>query len=96
MKAKTVLLRWSASVSPHARANTGCSTCRDTSWGDFGDYDGDLSRANAIAEYRVTKNFGIFAGYDWFKLDGDHRGSDGLIGLKQEFKGPVAGVTFAF
>lgn len=49
-----------------------------------------------MAEYRFTKNFGIFAGYDWFKLDVDQRGSDGLIGLKQEFKGPVAGVTFAF
>jgi len=68
----------------------------NTSWGSFGDYEGDLSRANAIVEYRFTHNFGIFAGYDWFKLDVDKKGSDGLIGLKQEFKGPVAGVTFAF
>lgn len=68
----------------------------NTSWGDFGDYEGDLSRANAIVEYRFTDNFGLFAGYDWFKLDVDREGSDGLIGLKQEFKGPVAGVTLAF
>ncbi len=68
----------------------------NTSWGDFGDYDGDLSRANAIVEYRFTHNFGVFAGYDWFKLDVDREGSDGLVGLKQEFKGPVAGITLAF
>lgn len=68
----------------------------NTDWGSFDDYDGDLSRANAIVEYRFTDNFGLFAGYDWFKLDVDRSGSDGLIGLKQEFKGPVAGVTLAF
>ncbi|WP_295957624.1 hypothetical protein [uncultured Xanthomonas sp.] len=68
----------------------------NTKWGDFKKYDGDLSRANAIAEYRFTGNFGIFAGYDWFKLDVDRKGGNAAIGLKQEFKGPVAGVTFAF
>ncbi len=68
----------------------------NTDWGSFDNYDGDLTRANAIVEYRFTRNFGIFAGYDWFKLDVDKSGSDGLIGLKQEFKGPVAGVTLAF
>lgn len=68
----------------------------NTNWGSFDDYDGDLSRANAMVEYRFTRNFGLFAGYDWFKLDVDRSGSDGLIGLKQEFKGPVAGVTLAF
>ncbi len=68
----------------------------NTDWGNFDDYDGDLIRANAIVEYRFTPNFGIFAGYDWFKLDVDRSGSDGLIGLKQEFKGPIAGLSFAF
>jgi hypothetical protein len=68
----------------------------NTKWGNFDDYDGDLSRANAIVEYRFTDNFGLFAGYDWFRLDVDQSGSDGVIGLKQEFKGPVAGVTLAF
>lgn len=68
----------------------------NTKWGNFDDYDGDLSRANAIVDYRFTKNFGVFAGYDWFKLDVDQSGSDGTIGLKQEFKGPVAGVSFVF
>ena len=68
----------------------------NTSWGNFDDYKGDLSRANAIVQYNVNKNFGIFAGYDWFKLDVDQKGSDGVIGLKQEFKGPVAGVSLSF
>lgn len=68
----------------------------NTRWGNFDDYDGDLSRANAIVEYRFTDNVGLFAGYDWFRLDVDQSGSDGVIGLKQEFKGPVAGITLAF
>ncbi|MGV8961081.1 MAG: hypothetical protein ACOH1V_11975 [Stenotrophomonas sp.] len=68
----------------------------NTGWGNFDDYKGDLSRANAIVEYSFTDNFGIFAGYDWFKLDADKKGRDGSIGLKQEFKGPVAGVSVSF
>lgn len=68
----------------------------NTKWGNFDDYDGDLSRANAIVDYRMTENFGLFAGYDWFKLDVDQTGSDGMIGLKQEFKGPVAGISVTF
>ena len=68
----------------------------DADWGDFGDYEGSISRANALVEYRFTKNFGLFAGYDWFKLDATKNGSDGSLGLDQRFKGPIAGVTLAF
>jgi len=68
----------------------------NTRWGSFDDYKGDLSRANAIVQYNFNRNFGIFAGYDWFKLDVDKRGSDGIVGLKQEFKGPLAGVSLSF
>ncbi|MEP6908085.1 MAG: hypothetical protein ABI858_08925 [Pseudoxanthomonas sp.] len=68
----------------------------DAGWGDFGDYDGSISRANALVEYRFTRNFGLFAGYDWFKLDATRTGSDAALGLDQRFKGPVAGVTLAF
>ncbi|OQP78638.1 hypothetical protein IA54_000460 [Xanthomonas phaseoli pv. syngonii LMG 9055] len=93
--APVVGIRFTARPSEHWLFNVQ-GQYLNTSWGDFGDYDGDLSRANAIAEYRFTKNFGIFAGYDWFKLDVDREGSDGLVGLNQEFKGPVAGVTLAF
>ena len=68
----------------------------DADWGDFGDYEGSISRANALVEYRFTDNFGVFAGYDWFKLDATRTGSDGSLGLDQRFKGPIAGVTLAF
>jgi hypothetical protein len=49
----------------------------DADWGDFGDYDGDLTRANALVEYRFTQNFGIHAGYDWFKLNVRRHGGPG-------------------
>ena len=73
----------------------------DASWGDFGDYDGSISRANALAEYRFTDNFGMFAGYEWYRLDvqRDVRVDfieDGIVGWDQRFKGPVVGVTLAF
>ena len=68
------------------------NTCR----ANFDNHKGDLSRANAVIEYRLTDTFGIFAGYDGFKLDADQRGSDGVMGLKQEFKGLVAGVSLSF
>lgn len=68
----------------------------DADWGDFDDYSGDISRANALVEYRFARNVGIYAGYDWFKLDVRQSGSDGDIGLDQRFRGPTAGVTFAF
>ena len=73
----------------------------DAGWGDFGDYDGSISRANAVAEYRFTDRFGLFAGYEWYRLDvkrsvsGDDL-QDGIVGWDQRFKGPVVGVTFAF
>ncbi|MGH8026148.1 MAG: hypothetical protein ACREO0_05395 [Pseudoxanthomonas sp.] len=68
----------------------------DADWGDFGDYEGSISRANALVEYRLTENLGLFAGYDWFKLDATRNGSDGSLSLDQRFKGPIAGVTLAF
>jgi len=68
----------------------------DADWGDFGDYEGSISRANALVEYRFTDNFGVFAGYDWFKLDATKSGSDGSLGLDQRFEGPIAGVTLTF
>jgi len=67
----------------------------DASWGSF-DYDGKIKRANAIAEYRFTDNFGVFAGYDWFKINYNESGRDARGGIDLEFKGPIAGVTFAF
>ncbi|MEL1265382.1 hypothetical protein AAD027_13545 [Pseudoxanthomonas putridarboris] len=68
----------------------------DADWGDFGEYDGSITRANALLEYRFTPRLGAFVGYDWFKLDVERSGSNGLLGLDQRFKGPIAGVTLAF
>lgn len=68
----------------------------DANWGDFGDYEGNISRANALVEYRFTPTVGVFAGYDWFKIDAKRNGGDGTIGLDQRFKGPMAGVSFTF
>lgn len=73
----------------------------DAGWGDFGDYEGSISHINAVAEYRFTDNFGLFGGYEWYRLDvkRDVRGDfieDGIVGWDQRFKGPVVGVTLAF
>lgn len=68
----------------------------DADWGDFDDYSGDITRANALVEYRFTDNFGLYAGYDWFKLNVRKTGSDGTVGLDQRFRGPIAGVILAF
>ena len=94
--AKTATRRWSARASPSRRASKWLINLQgqylDADWGDFGDYEGSISRANALVEYRFTENFGVFVGYDWFKLDATS-GSDGSLGLDQRFKGPIAGVT---
>lgn len=68
----------------------------DGDWGDFGDYTGDVTRANALVEYRFTPNVGAFVGYDWFKLNVRREYDDGFLRLDQRFKGPMAGVTFVF
>lgn len=68
----------------------------DADWGDFDDYEGDLSRANALVEYRFTESFGVFAGYDWFRLDVTRDDGDLRYGIDQRFRGPMAGVTLAF
>lgn len=68
----------------------------DAGWGDIGDLEGDFQRINALAEYRFTPNLGIHAGYDWIEIELEDSGPDGALEFTQEFKGPVAGVTFAF
>lgn len=67
----------------------------DAGWGNF-DYDGKIKRANAIVEYRLTDNLGVFGGYDWFKVDYSESGADAAGGVALEFKGPMAGVSLAF
>ena len=75
----------------------------DADWGEVdgkdlaGDYSGDVTRANALVEYRFTRNFGLYAGYDWFKIDVDKDlGGGATGGIDLRFKGPTAGVALAF
>lgn len=75
----------------------------DADWGEVdgerlaGDYSGDVTRANALVEYRFTENFGLYAGYDWFKVDvNKDLGGGATGGVDLRFKGPTAGVTLAF
>lgn len=68
----------------------------DGDWGVFDDVDADISRANALVEYRFTPNLGVHVGYDWMEIDVSDSGSDGVVGFKQKFNGLTAGVTFAF
>ena len=67
----------------------------DADWGDF-DYSGKIKRANAIVEYRFGKGFGVFAGYDWYKINYHEDGRDASGGVDLTFKGPIAGLSFAF
>ena len=77
-----------------------------TGWGNFTSEDGHYIRMSLNAEYRITPNFGIHAGYDWFRLKiaDDFRGNllGGDVSYRGrargdlEVKGPTLGVTFAF
>lgn len=93
--APVVGLRWTATPNDKWRFVVQ-GQYLDASWGNFDDYEGDISRANAIAEYRFTPHFGVYAGYDWFRINANRGGNDGRLGLDQRFKGPIAGVSFTF
>jgi len=97
--APVVGLRFTATPGEHWLLNLQ-GQYLDADWGSF-DYSGKIKRANATVEYRFTPNFGVFAGYDWFKINYSEPyetdvGVTGRAGLDLEFKGPVAGLTFAF
>lgn len=67
----------------------------DAGWGSF-DFDGSIERANAAVEYRLTEMLGVFAGYDYFKVDYSQSGRDANGAIDLKFSGPMAGVSFAF
>jgi hypothetical protein len=94
--APVVGARFSTNTADHKWGFTLQAQYLDADWGDFDDYSGDISRANALVEYRFTRNFGLYAGYDWFKLNVKRDYDDGSAGLDLRFKGPTAGVTLAF
>lgn len=77
-----------------------------TAWGNFTTEDGHYVRMSLNAEYRITPNFGVHAGYDWFRLKiaDDFRGHlaarevtyRGRARGQLDVRGPTLGVTFAF
>ena len=38
----------------------------------------------------------MFAGYDWYKINYHEDGRDASDGVDLTFKGPIAGLSFAF
>lgn len=69
----------------------------DADWFGGNDYDGTLTMAQALAEYRFGGRFGVHAGYRWMRLDLHDRDVDnGIDAFEQRFHGPVAGLTIAF
>lgn len=68
----------------------------DRDWVNLEDTRGSLTRANALVEYRFNERFGVHAGYDWFRVEAQDEGGDGLIGLEQRLQGPMAGLTLSF
>lgn len=68
----------------------------NTSWGNFDTYNGSITRINGLIEYRFTPNFGLYGGYDWFRLNVDHDFGKLNGGVDLRFMGPTAGATFAF
>lgn len=67
----------------------------NANWGNMERYNGDLTRLNALVEYRPGPHLGLHLGYDAFRLDIDH--DFGLItgGAVLRFAGPFAGLSFA-
>ena len=68
----------------------------NASWGNLDHYRGDVTRLNALVEYRFTRAFGLFAGYDSFRLNVDHDFGNVTGGVILRFMGPTAGMTFIF
>lgn len=68
----------------------------DAGWGNLGSYDGDISRTNVLIEYRLTRNFGIYGGYDWLRVNANRTRNSDDVGIELRFMGPTAGMTLAF
>ncbi len=69
----------------------------DANWFGTDDFDGTLTMAHALAEYRFGGRFGVHAGYKWMRIDlRDPEQDEGVTGFDLRFYGPVVGLTVAF
>jgi len=69
----------------------------DAGWVGADDYEGSLTMAHALAEYRFGGRFGVHAGYKWMRVDlSDPEQDEGVTGFDLRFDGPVVGLTVAF
>lgn len=69
----------------------------DAGWLGEEDYEGTLTMAHALAEYRFGGRFGIHAGYKSIRVDlRDPEQDEGVTGFDLRFDGPVVGLTVAF
>lgn len=69
----------------------------DAGWMGADDYEGSLTIAHALAEYRFGGRFGIHAGYKSMRIDlRDPEQDEGVTGFDLRFDGPVVGLTVAF
>ncbi len=89
-------LRWSSMTGDHKWGFTAQAQYLDAGWGNLSSYDGDISRANAILEYRFTDHLGIYGGYDWLRLNVNRTRNSDEVGIKLRFMGPTVGMTLAF
>jgi hypothetical protein len=69
----------------------------DAGWLGADDYEGSLTMAHALAEYRFGGRFGLHAGYKSVRVDlRDPEQDEGVTGFDLRFDGPVVGLTVAF
>lgn len=89
-------LRWTSNTRDQRWSFTVQGQYVNANWGSLDAYGGNLTRINALGEYRFTRNFGLYLGYDLFRLNVDHDFGQANGGVDLRFKGPMAGVTLAF
>ena len=94
--APVIGMRLSTISADHKWGFTAQAQYLNAGWGSFEPYGGDISRANVLVEYRFTNNLGVYAGYDWFRLNAKRTRNNDDIGIGLRFLGPTSGLTLAF
>lgn len=94
--APVVGLRLSTITADHNWGFTVQAQYLNARWGSFDPYGGDISRANALIEYRFTSNLGVYGGFDWFRLNAKRTRNNDDVEIALRFLGPTTGMTLAF